>query len=70
MVLDRADTTSENHLSSSVTAIGLRVFFNFQRLFKCEVDTIILINLVCLLPSISKLIVGTYFTNVMYLCTQ
>ena len=67
MVLDRPDTTRENHLSSSVTAIGLRVFFNFKRLFKCEVDQEIFIYLLRLLLSISKLIVDTYFAKDMYL---
>ena len=67
---DRADTTSENRLSSSVTAIGLRVFLNFQRLFKYEVDTEILIYLVRLLPNIYKLIVDTYLGKGMYVYSQ
>ena len=57
----------KDHLSSSVTAIGLRVFLNFQRLFKYEVDTEILIYLVRLLPNIYKLIVDTYFGKGMYI---
>ena len=63
-MLDRADTTREKHLSSRVTAIGLRVFLNFQRLFKYEVDTEVLIYLVRLLPYIYKLIVDTYFAKI------
>ena len=66
-MLDRTDTTSENRLSSRVTAIGLRVFLNFQRLFKYEADTEVLIYLVRLLPNIYKLIVDTYFANNMYI---
>ena len=69
-MLDRTDTTSENRLSSRVTAIGLRVFLNFQRLFKYEVDTEILIYLVRLLPNIYKLIVDTYFGKGMYIYSQ
>ena len=66
----RADTTSEKYLSSRVTAIGLRVFLNFQRLFKYEADTEVLIYLVRLLPNIYKLIVDTYFDKDMYLYIQ
>ena len=60
----------KDHLSSSAAAIGLRVFLNFQRLFKYEVDTEILIYLVRLLPNIYKLIVDTYFAKVMYVYVQ
>ena len=69
-MLDRTDTTRKKHLSSRVTAIGLRVFLNFQRLFKYEVDTEVLIYLVRLLPYIYKLIVDTYFGKVMYVYFQ
>ena len=48
-------------------SFGLRVFLNFQRLFKYEVDTEILIYLVRLLPNIYKLIVDTYFGKRMYI---
>ena len=66
-MLERADTTSKNHLSSSVRAIGLRVFFNFHRIFTYDVDATILIYLVRLLPNIYKLIVDTYFAYHMYM---
>ena len=69
-MLDRTDSTSENRLSSRVTAIGLRIFLNFQRLFKYEADTEVLIYLVRLLPNIYKLIVDTYFAKVMYVYVQ
>ena len=59
-----------NYLIFICAAIGLRVFLNFQRLFKYEVDTEILIYLVRLLPNIYKLIVDTYFGKGMYIYSQ